>query len=102
MEKTALDGCTVTSSTGSGDQHCLHVTDNVRWGAKFRCIAHPRVRTHKKDGHCPSLTTRQSANLVLQDEVKRGSAHPEPKAPPMSGGEALTAKSGFFTLRYLP
>jgi len=43
------------------------------------------------------LTTRQSASLVLQDEVKRGSFHPETKAPTMGGAEAPTAKSGFFT-----
>jgi len=44
------------------------------------------------------VTTRQSASLVHQDEVKRGSVHPEPKAPPLGGGEAPTAQSGFFTL----
>jgi len=44
------------------------------------------------------MTTRQSASLVLQDEVKRGSSYPEPKAPLISGGEASTARSGFSTL----
>jgi len=43
------------------------------------------------------LTTRQSASLVLQDEVKRGSSYPETKAPTVGSAEAPTAKSGFFT-----
>jgi len=33
----------------------------------------------------------------LQDEVKRGSHHMEPKAPLTGGGEAPTERSGFFT-----
>jgi len=44
-----------------------------------------------------TMTTRQSASLVPQDEVKRGSFHPETKAPTMGGAESPTAKSGFFT-----
>jgi len=38
------------------------------------------------------LTTRQSASLVRQDEVKRGNTPLEPKAPPSRGGEAPTSK----------
>jgi len=44
-----------------------------------------------------SLTTCPSAGLVLQDEVKRGSTHLEPKAPLTGGGEAPTVRSEFFT-----
>jgi len=44
-----------------------------------------------------ALTTRQSASLVLQDEVKRGSIHSEPKAPLNGGGEAPGASPEFFT-----
>jgi len=43
------------------------------------------------------MTTSQSASLVRKDRLKRGSFHPETKAPPMGGAEAPTAKSGFFT-----
>jgi len=43
------------------------------------------------------LTTDQSASLVRQGEVKRGSLHLEPKAPPNGGGEAPTTRSGVFT-----
>jgi len=45
------------------------------------------------------LITRQSANLVLQDEVKRGNVHLEPKAPLTGGGDAPTERSEFFTMR---
>jgi len=45
------------------------------------------------------MTTRQSASLVLQDEVKRGSIHSEPKAPLNGGGEAPGASPEFFTRR---
>jgi len=46
------------------------------------------------------LTTGQSANLVLQDEVKRGSVHLEPEAPLTGGGEAPSVRSEFFTTRH--
>jgi len=36
-----------------------------------------------------SLTTRQSASLVRQGDGKRGSFHPETKAPPVDGTEAV-------------
>jgi len=49
--------------------------------------------------HAPTLTTGQSASLVLQDEGKQGSFHPEPKSAPDRGGQAPTARSGFFTYR---
>jgi len=44
-------------------------------------------------------TTRRSTSLVFQDEVKRGSVHPETKAPPNGGREASTARSGFFSFQ---
>ncbi|MFC3339762.1 hypothetical protein ACFOEY_14775 [Paracandidimonas soli] len=34
------------------------------------------------------LTTRPSASLVVHDEVKRGSGHTAPQAPPYCGEEA--------------
>jgi len=43
------------------------------------------------------LTTNQSASLAARGEVKRGSHFMEPKAPQTCGGEAPTARSGFFT-----
>jgi len=43
------------------------------------------------------MTTRQSASLVPQDEVKRGSIHSEPKALLNGGGEAPGASPEFFT-----
>jgi len=45
------------------------------------------------------LTTRQSASLVLQGRIKRGSIHSEPKAPLSGGGEAPGASPEFFTQR---
>jgi len=44
-----------------------------------------------------ALTTSQSASLAARGEVKRGSHFMEPKAPQTGGGEAPTARSGFFT-----
>ncbi|MFC3338210.1 hypothetical protein ACFOEY_06805 [Paracandidimonas soli] len=35
-----------------------------------------------------AVTTRSSASLVVHDEVKRGSAHTAPQAPPYGGEEA--------------
>lgn len=34
------------------------------------------------------MTTRQSASLVVDGEVKQGNIHAVPKAPPHSGEEA--------------
>jgi len=43
------------------------------------------------------LTTSQSASLAARGRIKRGSHFMEPKAPQTGGGEAPTARSGFFT-----
>jgi len=43
------------------------------------------------------LTTRQSASLAVQGEVKRGHINAAPKAPLHCGGEALATKPEFFT-----
>jgi len=47
------------------------------------------------------MTTSQSASLVHQDAVKRGSSHPETKASTMGGTESPTARSEFFTRQIL-
>jgi len=44
-----------------------------------------------------ALTTSQSASLAARGEVKRGNHFMEPKAHQTCGGEAPTARSGFFT-----
>jgi len=43
------------------------------------------------------MTTGQSEKLAIHGEVKRGSPYLEPKAPPIGGEEAPSARSGFFT-----
>jgi len=45
------------------------------------------------------MTTYQSANLVLQDEVKRGNTNAAPQAPLHCGGEAPAPRPELFTFR---
>jgi len=50
----------------------------------------------------PGLTTSQSADLAIHGEVKRGNHLMEPKAPQPCGGEAPTARLGFFKASATP
>jgi len=79
----------VVHNGGAAALVLVAVTVLVRMGAG-------RAVTQADEGW---MTTSQSASLVLQDEVKRGSYHMEPKAPLTGGGEAPTERSGFFTDR---
>jgi len=70
--------------------HCLHINHGLQtmadqWQAQVHDLA-------------LALTTSQSASLAARGRIKRGSCCMEPKAPQTCGGEATTARSGFFTV----
>jgi len=71
------------------------VYDTVVTNQDGRRIALFRGRSYRTQGQV--VTTSQSASLAARGRIKRGSHLMEPKAPHTGGGEAPTARSGFFT-----